>query len=110
MDLGLFGVCNELSWLGVGLLKPDKTIILVLFSPIIDHPANHRIEGLAPRTAELYSRTAVKALYTWLSILLWAANPGAQRILVVGRWFVPGRELNPDLMVHNPTDLSAHLA
>jgi len=47
-------------------------------------------------------------------VLLWAANPGAQRILVVGRWLVPGRELNPDLEVHNgtryPTELSAHLA
>jgi len=47
-------------------------------------------------------------------ILLWAANPGAQRILVVGRWLVPGRESNPDLGVHNrtryPTELSAHLA
>ena len=49
--------------------------------------------------------------------LLWAANPGAQRILVVGRWLVPGRELNPDLEVHNGTryptelsELSAHLA
>ena len=49
-----------------------------------------------------------------MCILLWAANPGAQRILVVGRWLVPGRELNPDLEVHNgtryPTELSAHLA
>jgi len=46
--------------------------------------------------------------------MLWAANPGAQRIHVVGRWLVPGRELNPDLGVHNgtryPTELSAHLA
>jgi len=51
------------------------------------------------------------AIQLAVCISLWAANPGAQRILVVGRWLVPGRELNPDLELHNgtiyPTELSA---
>jgi len=68
----------------------------------------------SPRSCLVQLHCSQGAILLAECILLWAANPGAQRILVVGRWLVPGRELNPDLEVHNgtryPTELSAHLA
>ena len=58
--------------------------------------------------AEKRIRSSVFALYfgeNTSDVSLWglAADPGAQQILVGGRWLVPGRELNPDLGVHNGT-------